>query len=104
MTVTLFVAFLTFGAMASALLTEAIKKFCENAQKEYSSNAIALGVALGVGLIGTSIAYVLLGIPWTVSNVICMVLMALCMWVGSMVSYDKVIQLVKQLEGLVDKE
>ena len=46
MTVTLFATILTLGAMANALLTEAIKKMYENDGKTYSANVVALADAL----------------------------------------------------------
>lgn len=97
MTITLFISILTVGAAASGLLTEAIKKWYANAGKQYSANVIALVDAVVVGCGGTSVAYILLEIPWTINNSICMVLMGICVWIGSMIGYDKIIQLIKQL-------
>ena len=39
----------------------------------------------------------LMGVKWTVNNIICMILMGICVWVGSMIGYDKIVQLVKQI-------
>jgi hypothetical protein len=36
-------------------------------------------------------------IPWTVNNIICLILMGIAVWIASMIGYDKVIQLLKQL-------
>ena len=99
MTVTLFVSILTIGAAASGLLTEAIKKWYANAEKKYSANVIALVDAIVIGCGGTSVTYMLLGVPWTINNVICMILMGICVWIGSMIGYDKIIQLIKQLSN-----
>lgn len=99
MTVTLFVSILTIGAVASGLLTEAIKKWYSNAGKKYSANVIALVDAVVIGCGGTSVTYMLIGIPWSINNVICMILMGICVWIGSMIGYDKIIQLVKQLSN-----
>ena len=49
MTITLFVTIFTVGAMVSGLLTEAIKKAYQNAEKKYSANVIALVDAAVVG-------------------------------------------------------
>ena len=99
MTITLFITILTIGAAVTSLLTEAIKKFYENAKKEYSANAIALVNAIVVGWGGTAVTYILLGQPWTVNNIICLILMGEAVWIGSMIGYDKVIQLLKQIAG-----
>jgi hypothetical protein len=103
MTVTLFITIVTLGAAVSSLLTEAIKKAYNNAGKEYSANVIALINAVVVGGIGTAVVYMLRGIPWTINNIICLILMILVVWIGSMIGYDKVIQLLKQI-GTVDIE
>lgn len=100
MTVTLFITILTLGAGVTSLLTEAIKKAYENAHKDYSANLIALVDAIVVGMGGTAVNYMLLGIPWTVNNIICMVLMAVCVWIGSMVGYDKLVQLIGQVANI----
>ncbi len=104
MTVTLFITILTLGAGVTSLLTEAIKKAYENAHKEYSANLIALVDAIVVGMGGTAVNYMLLGIPWTVNNIICMVLMAVCVWIGSMVGYDKLVQLIGQVANIPKKD
>lgn len=98
MSITLFITVLTIGAAITALLTEAIKKAYSNAGKEYSANVIALINAVVVGCGGTAVTYMLLGIEWTVNNVICLILMGVAVWIGSMTGYDKIIQLVKQIK------
>lgn len=100
MTITLFVSILTAGAVIAGLLTEAVKKFYENNKKEYSSNMIALINAIVVGGGGTAVTYMLIGVGWTVNNIICLLLMAVCVWVGSMIGYDKVLQLIKQFADI----
>lgn len=105
MTVTLFITIVTVGAAVSALLTEAIKKAYQNAGKEYSANVIALVNAFVVGGIGTAVVYMLRGITWTLNNIICLCLMILVVWIGSMIGYDKVIQLLKQIGNIdIDKK
>ena len=97
MTITLFITMLTLGAGVTSLLTEAIKKAYSNAGKEYSANLVALINAIVVGCGGTAVLYMLQAIPWTVNNVICLILMGVAVWVASMIGYDKIIQLLKQL-------
>ena len=99
MSITLFITMFTVGAAIAALLTEAVKKFYSNAGKEYSPNVIAFVDAVVIGAGGTAVVYMLMNIPWTVNNIICLVLMAVCVWIGSMIGYDKVVQLLKQLES-----
>ena len=102
MTITLFIAMLTLGAGVTAMLTEAIKTAYTNAGMMYSSNIIALANAVIVGCGGTAVTYLLLGIPWSLNNFICLVLMGIAVWIASMIGYDKVLQLIKQLAALPD--
>lgn len=97
MTITLFIILATICCAVSGLLTEGIKAWFKNAGKEYSANLIALIDALVVGCGGTAIAYVLLGIAFTLPNILCLVLMVGTIWLGSMVGYDKVMQLITQI-------
>ena len=98
MSITLFITMFTVGAAAAALLTEAVKKFYANAGTECSPNVIALVDAVVIGAGGTAVVYMLMDIPWTVNNIICLMLMTGCVWIGSMIGYDKVVQLLKQIE------
>lgn len=98
MSITLFITMFTVGAAAAALLTEAVKKFYANAGKECAPNVVALVDAVVIGAGGTAVVYMLMDIPWTVNNIICLILMAGCVWIGSMIGYDKVVQLLKQIE------
>ncbi len=104
MTVTLFISMLTLGAGITSLLTEAVKKAYANAHKEYSANMVALINAVVVGCGGTAILYMLNSIPWTVNNIICLILMGVAVWVASMIGYDKIIQLLKQLAEVTPRE
>ena len=101
MTMTLFIALFTVlaGAVAT-LITEAVKQWYANAGKPYSANAIALVVSVVSGGLGTAVYYVLNGIPWTVNNIICLLLMIVAIWLVSMVGYDKVKQLLDQIGKL----
>lgn len=100
MTITLFISMLTLGAGVTSLLTEAIKKAYANAGKDYSANVVALINAVVVGCGGTAILYMLKAIPWTINNVICLILMGVAVWIASMIGYDKVVQLLKQLSDI----
>lgn len=100
MTTTLFVSLLATMAVAVSLLTEAVKKFFEGSKVTYSTNIVVLILSIVVGGGGTAIAYVSLGIAFTPANIICMFLMAVAVWVGSMVGYDKVIQMIGQYKNI----
>lgn len=95
MTIDLFIYLFTIGSAVSSLLTQAIKKALPNV----SSNILALVDSVAVGIVGTVFAYILLNIAFSVQNIISIVLMAVCIWIGSMLGYDKVTQTIKQLKG-----
>ena len=58
---------------------------------------VALINAIVVGCGGTAVLYMLKAIPWDINNIICLILMGVAVWIASMVGYDKIIQLLKQL-------
>lgn len=100
MTVTIFMTLLVVFALVVSLITEAVKIFISDTKIKYSSNVVVLIVSLIVGVFGTILAYVSLGIAFTPSNIACIVLMAVAVWVGAMVGYDKVLQMIEQLKLL----
>lgn len=103
MTVTLFISLFAGGSVLCGLITEAIKAAYKNAGKDYSANIIALIDALAVGGLGTATAYMLMSIPWTVNNIICLCLMCVMIWLGAMVGFDKVLQTIGQITNLPKK-
>lgn len=100
MTITLFMALLVILSAVVALFTEAVKCLIEGVGGKYASNVVVLVVAIITGIGGTGIAYIFMGIPFIPPNILCMVLMALAVWVGSMVGYDKVLQTLEQVKVL----
>ena len=100
MTLTLFMALLVILAVCVSLITEAVKKFLDDAGIKYSANIVVLIVAVIVGAGGTALMYLFMGIAFTPPNIVGMVLMAVAVWVGAMVGYDKVIQMIEQLKNL----
>lgn len=57
--------------------------------------ALINSVVCGGGV--TAVVYMLLSIPWTVNNIICLVCVIFFNWLSSMVGYDKVIQSAEQI-------
>ena len=97
MSIALFTILITIFSSISMLLTEAVKKAYSNAGKEYSANILALINAFVVGCGGTAVTYLLLGIAFTTTNIICLLLMGIVVWIGSMIGYDKIKQLIEQI-------
>ena len=92
MTVALF--FIIFGAcsVATGLITEAVKRLIT----DRTPNLIALIVALITGCGGTAAYYIFNNIPFTVANIVALILMGITVAVGAMVGYDKVVQGIQQ--------
>ena len=100
MTVTLFISLLVSFAAISGTVTQIEKKVFANFGKTPSANLLALIDALVIGGGGTVITYLYLNIPFTVVNIAAIIGMAIAVGLGSMVGYDKIIQLIKQLTDL----
>ena len=94
MTIELFIFLFTVGSSAASLLTQALKKAFTN----LSSNMLALASAFIVGIFGTVSAYILMDIVIDAKSIVCVPLMCICIAVGSMVGYDKVLQTIGQLK------
>lgn len=97
MTIQIFLILLTIFASFTSLLTEGIKKFLTGLDKSYASNIIVLISAVVVGILGTSIAYLVIGVPWTLTNIAFILVMVIANWLGAMLGYDKVKQAITQL-------
>lgn len=100
MTLSVFITLIGIFSVINSFLTEGIKKFFVNANKGYSANLIALINAVVIGCGGTCAYYAFFNVPFTAANVAGVGVMAVATWLGSMLGYDKVKQLIEQLIGL----
>lgn len=96
MSVSLFIALFVGGGIVNILLTQAVKQFYYNRNEAASPNVIALISAIIIGGGGTAFAYMLIGIPWSVNNILCLVAMMLFVWMGSMIGYSKILETYRQ--------
>lgn len=96
MNVSLFIAIFVAGGLVNILLTQAIKQFYYNRNESASPNIIALVSAVIVGGGGTAFAYMLLGIEWSINNILCLAAMMLFVWMGSMLGYAKIFETYRQ--------
>lgn len=96
MNVTVFLILLSAFSVLSSLMTEGIKNIAID-KVNLSYNIVALITALIIGGGGTAVYYQLNAIPFTVNNIIYMVLMGLASGLVSMVGFDKVKQSIEQL-------
>lgn len=92
-----FLVMLTIASVVTSLLTEGVKKFLDSLKVKYASNIVVLVTSVIVGGFGTVCYYVLCGIEWTATNVLCLFLMIVANWLCSMLGYDKVTQAITQL-------
>lgn len=99
MSVTLFVSIFVGGGLVTMLLTQSIKQFYYNRGSEASPNLIALINAIVVGGGGTAFTYMLMNLPWTINNVLCLIAMAFLVWMGSMIGYSKILETFQQFRA-----
>ncbi len=100
MTLAIFLGLLVvFGVLVSAL-TEVVKKGLEKAKRQYSANFVVALISVVIGIGGTAVFYSLRGIPFTGVNIECMILMGVAVWLGSMLGYDKVMQMIEQFSKI----
>lgn len=92
----MFLILLSSFSVLSSLVTEAVKGIASD-KVHLSYNIVALITALTIGGVGTGIYYQLNAIPFTVNNMIYIVLMGLASGLVSMVGFDKVKQAIEQL-------
>lgn len=98
MNISLFISIFVGGGLITMLLTQSIKQFYYNRGTQASPNIIALINALVVGGLGTAFVYMLLSIPWTTNNILCLIAMILLVWMGSMIGYSKIFETFQQFQ------
>lgn len=96
MSATMFLILLSAFSVISGLVTEGIKNIATD-KVNLSYNIVALVTALIVGGGGTAVYYQLNAIPFTLNNIIYIVLMGLASGLVSMVGFDKVKQAIMQI-------
>lgn len=94
MTVEIFLTLLVFFSTATSLATEAFKKLVGN---KIPYNILVLIIAMIVGCVGVYVYYILNNIEINSINIIYLVLMGIANWIGAMVGYDKIKQLINQI-------
>lgn len=95
MTVELFLTLLVFCSTLTSLVTEAIKKLVDD---EFPSNMLVLFVALIVGCSVVGVYYVTYGVEFNTINIMYLIFMGIANWLGAMVGYDKIKQLIEQIK------
>lgn len=94
----LYVNLIFIASVISSLLTQAIKKWCKNANKNYSPNLIALINAVLVGGGGTIAVFIYNNtVIFTIQNITTIICMVILTWIGSLIGFDKVRQTFQQI-------
>lgn len=96
MTFSLFSSLVVAFSIATSYATQIVKKLLDDHKKKYASNLVVAIVAIVIGVLGTIAAYVLLGLQFTVANIVCIILMPVAVCFGAMFGYDKVVQFIEQ--------
>lgn len=97
MTVALFITLVTILALISSLITETLKKTINIKQPTI---AVAIISAIS-GWVGGLASYILMGIAFTPSSIICLILLAPTLFLVATNGYDKVIELIEQIKLLI---
>lgn len=95
---------LLMGLMAvsalTSLVTEAVKKVLVDHNVKYSANTLTGIVAMALSLI-IGIGYlVLTGTTFTAQVIVYLIALMLISWLGAMIGYDKVKQVIDQLKNV----
>lgn len=101
MTPVLFITLFAILTIVSGLITQALKQAFKNT---IATNILALIDAIFTGVGGSVTAYVLMSIPFTGTNILCIGLLTLGVWLGSMIGFDKIKQAIDQIVALANKE
>ena len=97
MTLALFMSLLTILSLVSSLLTQAVK-----ANFKVNKPTLVVGIiAAVVGWGGGAAAYALMHVAFDTQSIICLVLLAPAVWLSATLGYDKVMEVIKQIGGLV---
>ena len=95
MTLTLFITLVTILSTISSLLTEGFKHIFGDTKP----TIIVAIVAAVVGWGGGVATYLLMNIAFDTSSIICLILLAPTLFLTATLGYDKVMEVIKQLNG-----
>lgn len=99
MTLALFVTLVTILSLVSSLVTEACKKVFNVTKPTLLVGILSAIIGWGGGVA----AYFLMGIAFTTSSIICLILLAPTIWLTATLGYDKVMEVIEQIAKTVIK-
>lgn len=96
MTLEVFLLGLLIVSTLTGLTTEAIKKWLQERNKSYYSNALAGYVAVGLSVVIGAAYVVLSGATLNAQMAVYLIALVFLSWLSAMVGYDKVVQAISQ--------
>lgn len=92
-TITNFIILVSLLSSISSLFTEAIKKTIENAKP----TLVAFICSFVIGWAGGASAFYLMGLDFSLHNILCLVFMGPAIWLVATLGYDKVKEVIEQI-------
>ena len=99
MTLQVFLTLLLVVSILTSLFTEGIKKWLQERNKTYYSNALAGYVAIVLSALVWIGYVILINAVINAQMVVFLIALVLLSWLCAMVGYDKVIQAISQFKG-----
>lgn len=99
MTLEVFLLILLIVSTLTGLVTEAIKKWLQERDKNYYANALAGYVAVAMS-VAVGVAYIILvQAVFNAQMAVYLIALVFLSWLSAMVGYDKVVQAISQFRG-----
>ena len=96
MTFSLFCSLLIGLGTITTLIVEFIKSVLDGYKKTYNSQTVSLVSGFVIGIVGTTMVYIIMAIPFTPVNIIFIVFETIGVMIGAQLGYDKVVSVIKQ--------
>lgn len=96
MTGALFCGLLISLGAITTLIVEFIKSVFDGYKKTYNAQTISLISGIITGIVGTTMVYIVMGIPFTLVNIVFIVFETIGVMIGAQLGYDKVVSVIKQ--------
>lgn len=99
MTFTLFCSLLLGLGTVTTLVVEFIKSVLDGYKKTYNTQTVSLLSGIVIGAIGTVVAYIMMGIPFTPMGIVFVIFETIAVMIGAQLGYDKVVSVLKEALG-----
>ncbi len=94
------ITLITINALWITMLSQAIKKLLDEENIKYSSNLIVGLITIVFGVFSFGVHCIMHSIPISITTITYGIVVIIGSWIASMVGYDKVAQLLKQIKDL----